>query len=321
MTAGDLIQSFSKIKESHNILLVTHDRPDGDALSSVCALTELFEILGKAYSAFCLDAPTWQYNFLPHLEKIKHEKNKLNFSDYDLIITIDCGSLKRTNLIEEISHKTPEQFIIEFDHHPKMDSYSDIEIRQPEASSTAEIIYQFLKINEVKLNKNLASCLLTGILTDTENFLFPSTSDKTIKIAAEMLTYGPSFTKIIQSAYRNKSLTAIRLWGQAMNNLKINRLYNIAYSVLTQADILTSQANEEELEGISNFLGNIEGVNGSLLLREEKDSRIKGSLRTTKNNINLSYLAQILGGGGHAKASGFTIDGHIETTGEGWKII
>lgn len=314
-------EAFEIIKNSQKILLVTHDRPDGDALSSVCAMAELLENLGKEYLGYCLDQPPAQFNFLPHFEKITWKKDKLEFDSIDLIIALDCSNMKRTNLVKEISSRSLNQRVIEFDHHPKIDDYSDLEIRIPSLSSTAEVVYHFLKYNKIKMNKNYANCILTGILTDTGNFLFPSTSDTTIKIASEMLVYGARFPKITESAYKNKSLSAIKLWGKAMNNLKVNKKYNIAYSLLTYEDIKESGASEEELEGISNFLSNMKDVSMLIFLREDENGRIRGNIRTAQPHINVTPLAKLLGGGGHAKASGFTIQGRIEKTDKGYKII
>lgn len=314
-------EAYETIKNSQKILLVTHDRPDGDALSSVCALIELIESLDKKYFAYCLDEAPPQFSYLPHIEKFSADKNRFDFNSYDLIIALDCGSMKRTNLVKEITGRSLHQIVIEFDHHPKMENYANIEIRLPALSSTAEVVYNFLRYNQINLNKNYANCVLTGILTDTGNFLFPSTSDTTVKIASEMLTYGASFPKIIASAYQNKSLEAIKLWGIALNNLKINKKYNVAYSLLTNEDIKKSGATDEELEGISNFLSNLSDVSMLVFLREEEPGKIKGSIRTAKPNIDVSLLAKILGGGGHAKASGFTINGRLEKTENGFQIL
>jgi phosphoesterase RecJ-like protein len=136
-----------------------------------------------------------------------------------------------------------------------------------------------------------------------------------------MLLYGARFPKIVENAYRNKSLSAIKLWGTAMNNLKVNKRYRIAYSFLTHDDITASGATEEELEGISNFLSNMGDIAMLLFLREDEPGRIKGSIRTARPDINVSSLAKILGGGGHAKASGFTIQGRLEKTDKGYKVI
>lgn len=321
MDENNYIEIYNKIRKAQKILLVTHDRPDGDALSSVCALIELLTNLNKNFFAYCHDSPPHQFNFLPHVEKINSHKNELGFLKYDLIIALDCGSLSRTNLTKEIKNKNSNQFIIEFDHHPKVDDYADIEIRKPKSSSTAEILYDFLRANKIKINKNLAVCILTGIITDTGNFLYPSTSNKTVKIASEMLLYGARLPLILESAWRNIRLPAMKIWGQAINNLQINKKYNFAYSLLTRRELSQSEVTKEETEGIVEFLCNLYGVNGIMLLREEENGKIKGSLRTAHPKIDISKLAQVLGGGGHTKASAFVIEGHIKKTDKGWEII
>ncbi|MBU0646877.1 bifunctional oligoribonuclease/PAP phosphatase NrnA [Patescibacteria group bacterium] len=309
-------KAYELIKQSKNILLVTHEKPDGDAIASACAMAEILELNKKSFTIFCPDKPPFQYDYLPHLEKFSAN---YNFNKVDLIIILDCGSLKRTNLEKEISERTKNQLVIEFDHHPKMDNYADIEFKLSEAASTTEILYQFLKINKIKINKNLANCILTGIITDTANFLYPSTSSQTINISSEMLSKGAKLPQIMENTKRNKSLTAMKMWGKAMSNLKINKKYNFAVSILSKEDI-DDNITEEDIEGISGFLSNLENVSGLMLLREQKDGNLKGSLRTSNNNVNISQLARLLGGGGHAKASGFTIEGKLEKINNGWKI-
>lgn len=322
MNKENFESAFQRIKEAKKILLVTHDRPDGDALSSSCALIDILKGLNKPFIAYCLDEPPPQFSFLPHIEEITANREGFDFAGFDLIIALDCANANRTNIQKELLSRQPNQFTIEFDHHPKVDDYSDLELRYPWASSTAEVIYYFIKSNKIKFSKNLANCVLTGILTDTGNFLYPSTSEKAVKIASEMLIYGARFPKIMESTWRNKSLPAMKIWGKALNNLKVNRKYNIAYSVLTMEDMAESGATDEELEGIAGFLSNLEEVNALLLLREEKEGRIKGNLRTAKPDIDISYLANFLGGGGHPKAAGFSAnDCKLEKTDSGWRLI
>ncbi|MBU4216393.1 bifunctional oligoribonuclease/PAP phosphatase NrnA [Candidatus Parcubacteria bacterium] len=314
-------EAYEKIKGARNVLVVTHYRPDGDALSSMGIMIELLESLHKKYHAFCSDAPPFQFNFLPHVEKIKSDRDGINFADFDLFIALDCGSLSRTNLTKEIGHRHKDQIAIEFDHHPKIDSYSNIEVRNAKASSTAEVLYFFLKANKVRFNKNFANCILTGILTDTGNLLYESTSEKTIKITSEMLVYGARYPMILENTWRNKSLLSMRVWGRAMSNLKINSFYNFAYSFLTKDDIKNSGVTEEELEGIPGFLSNLAGVKALVFMREEEGGKIKGSLRTTHPDVDISKLAQVLGGGGHKRASGFVVDGKFEEVDGNWRIV
>ena len=261
-----------------------------------------------------------QLLFLPLAEKIQANLDTLDFASYDLIIALDCGSLGRTNLTEQINKRHKDQFVIEFDHHPKIDDYSDLEIRIPEASSTAEVLYGFFRTNFIKINKKIANCILTGILTDTGNFLYPSTTDKTVNIASEMLLHGAKYPLITEETWRNKSLGAMKLWGKAIGGLEINKKYNLAYTVLTKKDIDDCGCSDEEMEGISGFLSNLYGVNGLMLLREVEGGAMKGSLRTAHAKIDISKLAHRLGGGGHKKASGFFLSGNLKNTNGRWKV-
>jgi len=318
-------EALKKIKESKNILLVTHVHPDGDALSSICAMIEFLEKNNKKYFAYCQDKPIENFSFMPQIDKIIFDKKFLgdDLSAFDLIITLDCGSLHRTGLnleIKDLISKRSNNFIIEIDHHPKVDCFSDLEIRDSEAAATTEILYDFFKINKIKITKNIANCILTGILTDTANFLYPSTSNKTINISSEMLTCGAKFPQITRETWYNKNLDSMRLWGIALKKLKINKKYNIAFSVLTKEEIKKSKDNKDIFDSIAGFLGNLYKVKGIMLLREE-DGHVKGSLRTSCSNVDISLLAKMFGGGGHEKASGFLIEGSLCCDENKYKVI
>ena len=313
--------AYNKIIKAKNIFLVTHERPDGDALASVCALIDLMEKLNKKYTAFCQDNPTSNYSWLPFINKFTTKRPLVeNLTYYDLIIILDCGNKKRTGIAKEINLKKPNPFLIEFDHHLKVDDYADLEIRLPAAAATTEILYYFFQINNLKITKNIANCILAGILTDTANFLYQSTSDKTAEIASEMLSYGANFSKIVEKIWRNKNLSSMKLWGNSLNNLIINKKYNLAFSILSLDEIKKYENNEDIFDSIANFLGNLYGVKGVMLLREEGGGKIKGSLRSSHSKADMSKLAIFLGGGGHAKAAGFLIDGKLKKEGNKWRL-
>ncbi len=310
-------KAYNLIKQSQNILIVTHEQPDGDALASACLIAEILIQLNIKYRLYSYSQINQQYNFLPHLEDLKNSYEKF---DFDLIIALDCGSVERTKLDKEILSRKPNQLVMEIDHHQKIKDYADLEIRDSAAAATTEILYYFLKANKIKINKNMASCILTGILTDTGNFLYPSTSPETVNIASEMLTRGAKLPQILENTWRNKSISSMKTWGKAMSRLKINPRYNLGFTVLENEDV-PAEVTEEELEGMSGFLSNLNAVNGILLLRELPDGRIKGSLRTSNPKVDISKLARALGGGGHIKAAGFTIEGKLKKTETGWKIV
>ncbi len=338
--------AWEKIKLAQK-LLVSHLSPDVDAISSLGALIEILKGENKEYLAFA-EGKNGDYYFLPNEEEVIEKKDDLvniinkkfnqgfdqglnqakevgdNFLFlFDLIIVVDCGSIDRTFLAEEIlnfkekSFKAGSGSIIEFDHHVPSKSYADIEIKIPLASTT-EVLYHFVNINEININKSLANCLLAGILTDTANFLYPSVSSKTMEIASELMALGAQLPKLINNTWRNKSFLEMKLWGLALDNLKINKKYNIAFSVLTYEELENFKNNSLGLSSdvfgdMVGFLSNISEADVVLLLREEERGKIKGSLRvgSTDKDIDVCKLAVVFGGGGHKKASGFVVDGSI----------
>lgn len=323
-------QAWQKIQQAQNILIVSHVNPDSDAISSVGALIELMKRIDKKYLAYCQDKPVDAYSFLPHEEEILASK-AFNLKDFDLVIAVDCGSKNRTFLdkeIDELKQENDNNFsIIEFDHHPKTDDFSDIEIRNPQASSTTEVLYYFFKINKINFNKNIATSILSGILTDTANFLYSSTREETVAISSEMLSYGAQFPKIVNRVWNNRSIQSIRLWSLALNNLQINHQYKVAFTVLKYQEIMEVLKNEEFFDSdifgeIAGFLSNMADVKAVMLIREQEPGFIKGSFRASaySDGIDLSKLAQILGGGGHAKAAGFALEGKIEENNNSWMI-
>ena len=317
---------FSKIKTAENILLVSHIYPDVDAISSLGAMIELVQAENKKYLALSFHKEDLAMHYLPHEELICGDlPHGFDFSKFDLIIILDCGALSRTGLENFIKNKSAKQFVVEIDHHPKIDDYANLEIRLSQISSTAEVIFGFIKSQKIKITKNLANCLMAGILRDTGNFAYSSTSETTIKIVSELVLYGAQFPKMMRSFAQNKDLQALKLWGLALDNLKINKKYNVAVSVLTKSEILAvagantlAEINNEIFGDIVGFLSDLAGVKAIVLLREEDDKRLKVNLRTADNNVDMARLAQIFGGGGHVKASGFLVTGNIEKNGSGW---
>lgn len=329
-------QAYLKIKNARKLLIVSHLNPDGDALSSSCIFLELASMLGVPAKAYCHNKKINAFNYLSGESQITSDKSEiLPLTDYDVIVVVDCGALSRTNLeseIKEVGDSVDRPYIIELDHHPKIDDYADLEIRQPDKAATVEIIYNLLRENKINFNKNIANCILTGLLTDTGNFLYSSSTNINIAIASEMLGYGAQFPKIVNNTLHNQSVLTMKVWGVTMDNLRINEQYNLAYSVITKDDIdnLLKVGTAEEIErylnydvygDIAGFLSTLSDVQAVMLLREEEIGKIKGSLRTSKPDVDISILAQKLGGGGHKKASGFAIAGHIVKTESGWKIV
>ncbi|MDD3285244.1 MAG: DHH family phosphoesterase [Patescibacteria group bacterium] len=332
-------KSLEMMRSAERILIIAHLRPDGDALSSVAALRVLAITAGKEAVGFCQDKNQALFDYLPGFKEIEGDFNALkdkfgikeSLRDYfDLLIVADCGSLARTAISAEIiEFKKRGGNIIEFDHHPRIDDYADLEIRYPELSSTAELIYNFIVANKLSFTRDLADCILTGILTDTGNFLYPSASDATMKAASAALAAGAHYNKIVSYVLRNKDMVMMKMWGLALERLKLNPRYQLAFAVITRDDIrnildqdnLDSAAESDFFSGLAGFLSNLSGAKAVMLLYEDRRGLVKGSLRSTPNGMLVDKLARALGGGGHERAAGFALPGKLELIDNRWMLV
>ncbi len=306
--------------KSNNILLITHENPDGDALGSMLGLREVLKNLGKDIHCVCSDLIPRPFLFLPGIDLVKKD---FFLGDYDLIAILDCGDLRRTgfsNRLKDLSKYKNK--IVNIDHHPKNDLHrlAKLNLIDFEASSTSEIIYELLREMKVQLNHLAATCILCGIYTDTGFFQHSNTSAKVLNIASELLKRGARLKEITKNIANNKTIAALRLWGLVLSRIRRNQKYNLITAIVTQKDMEECGANQADLAGVVNMINSIPGSRAAILFYEMPDGNIKASLRTEDNNVDISALARIFGGGGLKKASGFTIEGKIQKTRNGWQI-
>jgi len=318
-THGPII--LDRIKDANHILLVSHEKPDGDTLGASLAMAQYLNKEQKKYKHFCYDKPADYFSFLPLIEKMTHNYEQVNLPDHDLVITIDCGDIQRTKIADDLLKHKARLTIINIDHHQSNDKFGHHNLVIPEASSTSEIIYKFFAYHKIEPDKYMATNLLTGILTDTMNFTNAATNQESLKIAAELLKSGARVSQIINQISQNKNLASLKLWGKVLTRLEFNAKFNFAYTVITKKDLLANGVSAEEArDGLANFLSMINDVDFIMVLTEEDNNSIKGSLRTTKNNVDVAKIAKVLGGGGHAKAAGFKVNGKLIKTAQGWQI-
>lgn len=324
---------YSKLKSAKHLLIVGHTSPDADALASIGAIIEVARDLSLSVLAYADKKPENVYNFIP-FENLVSSEEPDNLLSFDLIIILDCGSISRTGLearirtllkADESRKLTHRPYIIEIDHHQPQEKYADLEIRLPDKASTTEIIYAFLKANNLKISKTMASCILIGLITDTGNFLHDNSTEEVMAVSSEMLLGGASFSKIISNTVNNKSFLSLKVWGLALNNLDFNQDTGLAVSALRQTDLdnLSDGRGTEDVGtlcgGIVSFMAGIKGVKVALFLREE-NGFVKGSLRTNQDGIDVAKIAANWHGGGHKKAAGFTVHGSLKRKESKWII-
>jgi len=320
--------AYQKIKAARNILIVSHLSPDADALASCGTLFDIAKKMSLDVQVYAGNKPTGAYSFIPYEEQVLNQP-PADLSIFDVIFILDCGSLARTGLSPELRQlltTNPRPYLIEFDHHEPQDHYADLEIRLPEKAATVEIIYDFLKANNLPIDRTLANCILIGLLADTGNFLHDNASPAVLDVSAEMLLQGAAFPKIIQETVRNKSFASLKVWGRVLEKLKYNSRTGLVVSALS-ADELTELSEATDLQkeadlfgDITSFLSGLSGVRVALFLREEP-GRVKGSLRTNQPEVDVSKIARQFGGGGHKKAAGFSLPGRLAETEQGWRVV
>ncbi len=302
---------FLKINEAilgaNNILIATHEKPDGDACGSALALALYLQTLGKNFQIFSNNkAPDFLY-FLPLIDQMTTDVDVFN-KRWDLVICVDASSTSFAHLPDDFAVRST---IINFDHHATNASYGQLAVVDVGASSTAEVVFNFFKAISYPIDRKLASCLLTGILTDTGGFSHPNTTIKTMAIASELMKKGSKIHQIFNHVVHNKSLGGLRLWGMVLSRIQTNQKLDLAYTYVTADDLINYQVPEEEIDGLVNFLNVISDYSVVMLFKIDRGFT-KASIRTKRDDIDVSRLALAFGGGGHQKAAGFSLPWRLE---------
>jgi phosphoesterase RecJ-like protein len=313
-----VINLFVKFEK---ILLVIHQSPDGDAIASSLALARALLKLNKIVAIVSKDPVPATFQFLPDSDTIGQDFFQ---GDWDLIVVMDCGDLKRTGFPTRIKDfASRRKRLINIDHHPKNDLHkiANINLFDTTASSTGEIVARIIDGLNINIDKEIATCLLTALYTDTGGFKHSNTSQKTLELASRLMLKGARLKTITQHISNTKTVSSLKLWGVVLSRLHNNRDLNMMVSLITQKDLKECAATFEDLAGAVNLIGSVPGTKVAMLLAEQNDGQIKGSLRTEADNVDVSKIAQIFGGGGHKKASGFLIHGKIFKDRSKWRIM
>lgn len=305
-------QIYTKIQEAENILLVPHINPDGDALGSLTAFMQFLRSIGKPHGAFCATAIPENLKNLPHTEYISANPAIWN-ENYDLVIVFDSGDIRRAGIAEYFTNSARKSVIINIDHHITNENFGDHNMVMPNSSSTAEVLYDFFKYNDIAIDATIATCLLAGLITDTDFFTNGSTSVKSLEITSALITAGGNIKLIKELIFKNKTVDLLKIYGIILSRLKKHAKIDLIYTYITQKDTQKYAISDTSMDELTNFMNNISGIKACLIFKELTDGKIKCSFRTTRHDIDVSFIAKQFGGGGHKKAAGCTIDGPLQT--------
>ena len=304
-------QIINHIKEASHILLASHSGPDGDAVSSLLALGLAIGKLGRKTTIYNASPIPAVYRFLPSVERIVRHIKKAN--TYDLALVLDCGDLPRVGDASSTVSQIP--VVINIDHHISNTGFGDIQLVDPLACSTAEIVYRLIKAMDVPIDNAMATSLYTGILTDTGSFRFSSTNQAAFAISQEMAELGVEPHDVAQHVYGTYSLGRIKLLNLALDSIEISDNGKLSIMTVTGAMFADTRTQPEDADGMINYARRIEDVKVAALIHEQKNGttnsngrcRYHVSLRSD-GSVDVAAIAGSFGGGGHASAAGFQVE-------------
>ena len=303
MTLDEIIK---EIKKANSIVILTHESPDGDAVSSSLSMMHAIAQLGKNADIIIPEYPK-DFDFLPGADKIKKESD---IKQYDLAISVDCSDLKRLVGSEEYFETAKET--IQIDHHSINAMFADLNYVDPVSPACCQILIGMFEYFGIEINKEIGTCILTGIITDTGAFQYSGVTPETLEFAAEILRKGVNMSKICQQVLRNKSKANCELTKLLYDRMEFLEDGKIVISYITLQDNENVNAQLGDDEGLVEIERDIEGVEVAVLLKEKEGKNgFKASLRS-KENVNVSDVCFLLGGGGHPRAAGCFISGNLE---------
>lgn len=302
------------LKNGKNIVVLTHVNMDGDALGSAMGMTIALKSMGKNTVFYTEDSVPHYLRYMPKLDWIQDNWMQV-MTNLDTILICDCGDLYRVGPVEKriIDHLN----ILNVDHHASNPLFGRVNLVDETASSTSEICYRVLTQMGYEFDEDVATCLYTGIYSDTSAFQNTNSTPESFQICGELVQAGANPAMIARYLYRQQSPGRARLFRLVVPTLEIEPNGRIAGMIVTTEMFRDASADSSSLEGFVEFPLSIEGVDASYVLRElphanGRPNRVKGSVRTTEA-IDATEVCGHFGGGGHRRASGFTADGDIET--------
>jgi bifunctional oligoribonuclease and PAP phosphatase NrnA len=294
------------IRAANRTLIVSHARPDGDAIGSQLAVALALEQLGKPVEIVNADPSPPNYRGLPSFEKIQVSERAP--TGHDCLIVLECGNLARTGLVDLEAPRV----VINIDHHPVNDLYGTLNWVDPGYASVAEMVYLILLDLPVQITPPIAINLYTGILTDTGSFRFSNTTAETFRTAAALVEAGARPGEVAENVLMRQSASRVRLLAEFLSTFQVEADGLISTLLLSQEMLARTGASPNDTEGLVNYGLSLEGVVLCALFKEEDDGSYRVSLRS-KGDYDVGSVAEGFGGGGHRNAAGCSLTGTLES--------
>ena len=320
-------RAYELIKEARNIVILTHMAPDGDAMGSALGMYHFLRTCSSPRSVSVITPNAFPafYRWMPGAEKVMiYETGKADcdprIAEADLFVCTDFNDPKRIGPVGEkmMAHPAPKIMI---DHHPYPADFAEVAFSYPEASSASEVVFLLIRkmmAESNQLTPEIATCIYTGMMTDTGNFSFASTRAELYEIVADLVRAGAKKDEIYNAIYNQHSENRMRLWGYALyRKMRIYPEYHAAMIALDADELDRYQYQVGDTEGLVNMPLQIADVCYSVFIREERakpgtpHSRIKLSFRSQGDRPVNTFANEIFHGGGHANAAGGEMFGTV----------
>ena len=302
MTLDEIRETINK---AETIVILTHESPDGDAIGSSLAMSLALKKIGKNPDVI-IPEYSKTFSFLPDVENIKKESSVEN---YDLAIALDCGDKKRLNGF--VNYFDDADTTIQIDHHGMNPMFGDINFVDHTSPACCQILVVVFNELGIEIDKEIGTCLLAGIITDTGGFKYPGVTVETFEFAAELLRKGINVSEIYKKVLQIKPKASFELSRIAMNRMEFVEDGKISFTYITIEDEEKVGAEEGAHEGIVEIGRDVEGVEVAIFLHQAEDGAFKVSLRSN-DYVNVSDVCLMFGGGGHVRAAGCRIPGTPE---------
>jgi phosphoesterase RecJ-like protein len=313
-TTDDIAAVVAALRERDHFLVTSHEAPDGDALGSLLAVELALHQLGKDSMMFLGGAAPLpgEYRFLELPERGLLRQRPADASER-VLVAVDCASSSRVGAEPGLVDAAP--FTINVDHHHDNPRFGDVNLIVEDASSTGEVLADVFRELDVRLTPEIAEALYIALVTDTGRFQYANTTPKALRLAADLVEAGADVHRVFQGVYENVQFAKLKLLARALERAQVLEGGEIVVSHLLRGDFEAVGASEPYSEGIIDVLRSVEGALVSVLIREpprDGGPVRKASLRASADEVDVSVIARMFGGGGHREAAGFSSDLSLE---------
>ena len=298
----DQIQAFGDlVSRADRILIISHIRPDGDAVGSILGLGLILEELGKEVSLVLEDGVPKVFTHLTGSDRIIKEA----IGVFDLVIVVDSSDIERIGSVLD-DYGEPD---VNIDHHPTNTQFAKLNLVRDNAVATVEIIFDLVQELSYPINLPIAEALLTGLLTDSLGFRTSNTNPQTLRIAAELMEVGANLPNLYRKAMLEKSIEAVKYWGRGLSGIQMED--RLVWASLSLEDRIAADYPGRDDADLINVLARIKETDISVVFVEQKNGSVKVSWRS-RPGFDVSVVATQFGGGGHKPAAGADIKGDLK---------